>query len=73
MLLASLAAVAYVWKMVESAYFRAPSATVATVREAPFSMVAAAWGLAGANIWFGIDASLPIEVANRAAAALLGG
>ena len=73
MLLASLAAVAYVWKMVESAYFRKPSPAVAAVREAPFSMVAAAWGLAGANIWFGIDASLPIDVANRAAAALLGG
>ena len=73
MLLASLLAVAYVWKMVESAYFRAPSTAAANVREAPFSMVAAAWGLAGANIWFGIDASLPIDVANRAAAALLGG
>ena len=73
MLLASLVAVAYVWKMVESAYFRAPSALVAAAREAPFSMVAAAWGLAGANIWFGVDTSLPIGVAHRAAAALLGG
>ncbi|MCY4453347.1 MAG: monovalent cation/H+ antiporter subunit D family protein [Immundisolibacterales bacterium] len=73
MLLASLIAVAYVWKLVESAYFRAPSARVAAARGAPFSMVAAAWGLSGANIWFGIDTSLPIGVANRAAAALLGG
>ena len=73
MLLASLLAVAYVWKMVESAYFRAPSGAAATAREAPFSMVAAAWVLAGANLWFGIDTSLPVSVANRAAAALLGG
>lgn len=73
MLLASLLAVAYVWKMVESAYFRAPPPASPPVREAPASMVAAAWGLAGANLWFGIDASLPITVAHRAAAALLGG
>ena len=73
MLLASLLAVAYVWKMVESAYFRAPSGAAATAREAPFSMVAAAWVLAGANLWFGIDTSLPVSVANRAAAALLAG
>ena len=73
MLLASLLAVAYVWKMIESAYFRAPSRAAAAAREAPFSMVAAAWMLAGANVWFGIDASLPIGVANRAASALFGG
>ena len=73
MLAASLLAVAYVWKMVEAAYFRAPSPAAAPVREAPASMVAAAWGLAGANVWFGIDPSLPIDVAHRAAAALLGG
>ena len=73
MLLASLIAVAYVWKMVESAYFRAPPPAAPPVREAPASMVVAAWGLAGANLWFGIDASLPITVAQRAAAALLGG
>ena len=73
MLLASLIAVAYVWKVVESAYFRLPSEKVANAREAPLSMVLAAWILAGANIWFGIHTSLPIGVANRAAAALFGG
>ena len=73
MLLASLIAVAYVWKMVEAAYFREPAGAAADAREAPLSMVAAAWGLAGANLWFGIDTSLPVAVANRAAVALLGG
>ena len=73
MLLASIIAVAYVWKIVESVYFRPPTARTASAREAPVSMVVAAWGLAGANIWFGIDTSLPVGVANRAAAALLGG
>ena len=75
MLLASLVAVAYVWKMIESAYFRAPSGEAgagAGVREAPWSMVAAAWLLAGANVWFGLDTSLPIGVARRAADALVG-
>ena len=73
MLLASLIAVAYVWKMVEAVYFRTPVGAAVNAREAPLSMVVAAWGLAGANIWFGIDTSLPVAVANRAAAALLGG
>ena len=73
MLAASLLAVAYVWKMVESAYFRSPSESSARAREAPWSMVAAAWVLAGANIWFGIHTSLPVGVARRAADALLGG
>ena len=72
MLIASLIAVAYVWKIVEALYFRPPTAKTAAAREAPVSMVVSAWVLAGANIWFGIDTSLPIRVANRAAAALLG-
>ena len=75
MLLASLVAAAYVWKMIESAYFRAPAGGAgagAEVREAPWSMVAAAWLLAGANVWFGVDTSLPIGVARRAADALVG-
>ena len=71
MLLASLIAVAYVWKMVECAYFRAPAERT-QVREAPWSMVAAAWLLAGANVWFGLDPSLPIGVARRAAETLVG-
>lgn len=76
MLAASLVAVAYVWKMVEAAYFRRPATDAdagAGVREAPFVMVAAVWALAGANVWFGIDASLPTGAARRAAGALLGG
>ena len=72
MLFASIVAVAYVWKIVESIYFRPLSPMAAAAREAPLSMVVAAWGLAGANVWFGIETSLPIGVANRAAAALLG-
>ena len=73
MLFASLLAVVYVWKTIEAAYFRAPARGAdAAVREAPWSMVAAAWLLAGANVWFGLDTSLPIGVAQRAADALLG-
>ena len=74
MVLASLLAVAYVWKLVEAVYFRElPGGRPSPVREAPISMIVAAWGLAGANIWFGVDASWPVGVANRAAAALVGG
>lgn len=72
MLVASLIAVVYVWKMVEAVYLREPSPAAETAREAPWLMVAATWVLAAANIWFGIDASLPTGVAREAAVVLLG-
>ena len=71
-LIGSLLAVVYVWKVVEVAYFRPPSGDVA-IREAPLALLVPTWALVLANLWFGIDASLTAGVATRAAELLIGG
>ncbi len=71
----SLLAVIYIWRVVEIAYFRPPldSADAAAVSEAPPSMLIPTWILIGAGIYFGIDTSLTVGVARRAAEFLIGG
>jgi len=71
--LTSLIAVAYVWRFVEAAYLSAPAAGAARVAEAPLPMLATAWLLVGACVWFGFDTSFTVEGARRAAQLLLGG
>jgi len=69
----SLLAVAYVWRFVEVAYFRAPGDTLAARREAPLSLLAPAWILVGATIYFGLETSVSVGSATQAAVMLLGG
>jgi len=69
-LITSLMAVIYIWRVVEAAYFH-PAPEGSTVREAPLMLLIPTWTLVLANLYFGIDASLTIEVAGRAAASLL--
>ena len=71
-LVGSLLAVIYVWRVVEVAYFRRTSPG-AEIREAPLWLLVPTWALVLANFWFGIDASLTAGVATRAAQALMGG
>ena len=70
-LLSSLLAVIYVWRVVEVAYFRAPP-EAATRLEAPVSLLVPTWVLIAANIYFGIDTRVSVGVAKRAAEALMG-
>jgi len=70
-LLGSLLAVVYVWKVVEAAYFHDFLGDL-EVREAPLSLLIPIWVLVVANFFFGIDASLTAGVAGRAAESLLG-
>ncbi len=74
-LFGSLLAIVYIWRVVEVAYFRpAPeSDAAAKIAEAPLSMLIPTWVLIGASIYFGIDTSLTLGVAERAAQHLLGG
>jgi multicomponent Na+:H+ antiporter subunit D len=74
-LLGSLLAVIYVWRVVEVAYFQpAPEGDAgAKIKEAPLSMLIPTWILIGASIYFGIHTSLTLGVAERAAKLLLGG
>ena len=69
----SLLAVIYVGKVVELAFFQAPSPSSMTdrAREAPILMQAALWILVLANLYFGLDTSVTIDAAGEAARALL--
>ena len=74
-LLASLLAVVYVWRIVETAYFKAPLAPIADkerVKEAPMAFLLPVWILVSANVYFGLDTRLSVEVATAAAQSLFG-
>jgi len=71
-LLSSLLAVIYVWRLVEAGYFR-PAPEGAPAGEAPLVMLLPTWFLVLCNIWFGIDTRLSAGTALEAAARLLGG
>jgi len=71
-LLGSLLAVVYVWRIVEIAYFKPPLATSDTIKEAPLSFLIPVWTLVLANIYFGIDTRLSVQVAQSAAQSLFG-
>ena len=73
--LSSLLAVIYVWRVVEAAYFQSPPADRkenGEVREAPLSMLLPMWALIAACVYFGVETSASLDVAARAAEFLLG-
>lgn len=71
-LVASLLAIIYVWKVVEAAYFQHRAEDAAVIREAPVYMLVPMWVLALANIYFGVSTSQTVGTARAAAAFLLG-
>lgn len=70
-LVSSLLAVIYVWKVVEVAYFRPPPDDPA-IGEAPMALLLPTWILAGLNLYFGIFPGLVTGSARMAADTLLG-
>jgi len=70
-LVTSLLAVIYIWRVVEVAYFK-PVPEGQAVREAPLALLIPTWALALANLYFGLDPSLNAGVARHAAEMLLG-
>ncbi|MEC9004543.1 MAG: monovalent cation/H+ antiporter subunit D family protein [Planctomycetota bacterium] len=72
-LLSSLLAVIYVWRVVEVAYFEEPLEEHATVKEAPVAMLIPTCLLIGATVVFGIWTDWSAGVAQAAASLLLGG
>ncbi len=73
--LASMLAVAYVWRVIEVVYFRpAPAAAAGAgeVRDPAPEMLVPIWLLIAAAVYFGIDSSATTGVAGRAAGLLLG-
>lgn len=72
-LVGSLLAVVYMWRVVEVAVFRPAPRARPRREEAPLSLLLPTWTLIGANLYFGIDTDLTVGVAQRAATWLLGG
>jgi multicomponent Na+:H+ antiporter subunit D len=70
-LISSLLALVYVWRVVEVAYFGPPDHET-TRCEAPPLMLAGTWLLIGASLFFGLYTSWTAGIARRAAEALLG-
>ena len=69
----SMLAVVYVWRLVEAMYFQPVPEGRERVREAPLSLLLPTLLLAGANVYFGIHTTLPVELSLRAATVLLRG
>lgn len=68
----SFLAVFYVGRVLQAVFFEAPANPRKSRKEAPLLLLVPLWILALANIYFGIDASVPAGLANDAAAAALG-
>jgi multicomponent Na+:H+ antiporter subunit D len=70
--ISSLMAVAYIWRVVEVAWFREPQHEPTGIREAPPLMLAVTWLAALANIYFGLSPWLQTTLATSGARMLLG-
>jgi multicomponent Na+:H+ antiporter subunit D len=69
-LVGSVLAVVYVWRIVEAGWFGEPADPAR--REAPLGLLVPTWLLILANIYFGLDTRLTVGVAELAAAQLFG-
>lgn len=73
LLVTSLIAAIYIWKVVEAAYFQPPSLQATAVKEAPLLLLLPTWVVALASLFFGIYTPFTVDMARAAAESLLGG
>lgn len=71
-MLSSLLAVIYVWRMFEVLFLQDPPDNC-MAKDPPLTMLIPMWILAGACIWFGIDTEITLQSAKVAAEGLLAG
>lgn len=71
-MLSSLLAVIYVWRMVEVLYLTAPNDDC-VAKDPPLTMLIPIWIMAGACIWLGFDTEITLGSARVAAEGLLAG
>lgn len=71
-LVSSLMAVVYIWRIVEVACFAEVADETVSPPSAPPLLVAALWLVAAANIYFGVNPDLPLTLSSDAASELLG-
>ncbi|MCO8123130.1 monovalent cation/H+ antiporter subunit D family protein [Stieleria sp. TO1_6] len=72
MLLSSLLALVYIWRVVESLYFAETSQRAADAVDAPLQMLVPTYILIGAILVFGVWTTYPFDLASEAASTLLG-
>ena len=70
----SLLALAYIWRVVEPAYFQQSETPAAAAVVSPASrwLALITWLVVGANFYFGLQPQLPLGLASEAARLLLG-
>lgn len=73
MAIGSLLAVIYIWRVIEVAYLREPAQALPADRDVPAGLLLPTWGLALANLYFGIDTEISHGTARAAALLLYGG
>jgi multicomponent Na+:H+ antiporter subunit D len=71
-LLSSLLAVVYIWRVVEVAYLKPVPEDAPKIEDAPPAMLIPTWILIGASVYYGINTDLTVGVAKQAAQQLLG-
>ena len=71
-LIGSLLALIYIWRIIEAAYFNEPEAGMGEIREAPLALLVPTWIMALATIYFGIFTQFSVGAATDAATSLLG-
>ncbi len=67
----SLMAVVYIWRIVETAWFKPATEDTAILAEAPLPILLVTWLAALTNLWFGLAPSLPVWLSGTAAESLL--
>ncbi|MCB1792472.1 MAG: monovalent cation/H+ antiporter subunit D family protein, partial [Gammaproteobacteria bacterium] len=72
-LIGSVLALVYVWKLIETIYLGTAPENASTRTEAPLSMLLPTWALVLANLYFGIDTEISVGVAAQSADLLIGG
>ena len=70
--ISSLMAVVYIWRIVEVACFQQPPANQATPGTLPPALFVTIWVVAIANVYFGLVPALPLSLSRSAADILLG-
>lgn len=70
-LVSSLMAVVYIWRVVEAAYFGVPKEPLKAAGEAPLVMLGVTWIAVFANLYFGLFPDLPLSLSTNAATTLL--
>jgi multicomponent Na+:H+ antiporter subunit D len=71
-LVSSLMAVVYIWRIIETLYFQDPSPRTSPASEPPLPLLLVTGLVALLNIFFGVFPAIPLELANLTAALLMG-